>query len=531
MNNVFSFIKKYRFLLFILAVIPMFVFRDFTRNNELRYMSIADEALRNGNFFTFTNHGINYADKPPLYLWIVMLGKTLFGTHSMLFLAMFSYIPALVIIYIMGKWVGKTVPGKSRLAGEIMLLTSVFFIGSAVVLRMDMLMCMFIVLSLYTFFRIYSGEAKKRDSWLFPLYVFMAIFSKGPIGILVPLVSTILFLLVKKDIKSIGRYWGVKTLGVLIGLCAVWFTGVFLEGGPEYLNNLLFNQTINRAVDSFHHKEPFFYYMIAIWYSLAPWAFLMIGVLVAGLVKKVSSTDLEKFFLVIALSTFTVLSLVSSKIQVYMLPAFPFFAYITALWLPKFEDKKFVKILLGVPAFVMSLAIAGLLAAYKFTDFPVFESFLIPVTATIVSITGLITLWILYRKSIYNAIISMGAGLLLAVFTISFYIPQYNPNIGMRAVSEQAQETALEHGIFNYLSYNIPRIENIDVYIGVVPRDVTIEELEERVNAAKSIDSEAAEEQAVLFIMQSELKKDEKLAKLLEGKEKYPVGYFYYVIL
>lgn len=318
MNNIFSFIKKYRFLLFILAVIPMFVFRDFTRNNELRYMSIADEALRNGNFFTFTNHGINYADKPPLYLWIVMLGKTLFGTHSMLFLAMFSYIPALVLIYVMGKWVGKIVPEKSRLAGEIMLLTSVFFIGSAVVLRMDMLMCMFIVLSLYTFFRIYSGEAKKRDSWLFPLYVFMAIFSKGPIGILVPLVSTILFLIVKKDIKSIGRYWGFKTLGVLIGLCAVWFTGVFLEGGPEYLNNLLFNQTINRAVDSFHHKEPFFYYMIAIWYSLAPWAFLMIGVLVAGLIKKVSSTDLEKFFLVIALSTFTVLSLVSSKIQVYI---------------------------------------------------------------------------------------------------------------------------------------------------------------------------------------------------------------------
>ncbi len=531
MNNLFSFIKKYRFLLFILAVIPMFVFRDFTRNNELRYMSIADEALRNGNFFTFTNHGINYADKPPLYLWIVMLGKTLFGTHSMLFLAMFSYIPALVVIYIMGKWVGNVVSEKSRLAGEIMLLTSVFFIGSAVVLRMDMLMCMFIVLSLYTFFRIYSGKEKKRDSWLFPIFVFMAIFTKGPIGILVPLVSTILFLIVKKDIKTIGRYWGVKTLSVLIGLCSIWFIGVYLEGGKEYLNNLLFNQTINRAVDSFHHKEPFYYYLIAIWYSLAPWAFLMIGVLIAGLVKKVLSTDLERFFLVIAISTFVVLSAVSSKIQIYMLPAFPFFAYITVLWLPKFENKKFVKILLGIPTFLMSFAIVGLFAAKMFTDFPVFDSFLIPVTAAIISITGLITLWILYKRSIYNAIISLGAGLLLAVFTISFYIPQYNPNIGMRAVSEQAKEAALEHGIFNYLSYNIPRIENIDVYIGEVPREIGIEEIEERVNALNLIDHEASEEQAILFIMQSDLKNDERLAKLLEGREKFPVGYFYYVIL
>lgn len=40
--------------------------RDYTPNNELRYLSIIDEALRNGNFFTFTLDGEIYADKPPL---------------------------------------------------------------------------------------------------------------------------------------------------------------------------------------------------------------------------------------------------------------------------------------------------------------------------------------------------------------------------------------------------------------------------------------------------------------------------------
>ena len=96
-------IYKYRYLLYILALIPMFLTRDFTRNNELRYLSIADEAIRNGNIFTFTNHGVHYADKPPLYLWIVMAGKLIFGTHSMLFMALFSYIPALVVISIMSR--------------------------------------------------------------------------------------------------------------------------------------------------------------------------------------------------------------------------------------------------------------------------------------------------------------------------------------------------------------------------------------------------------------------------------------------
>ena len=325
MEQLGRWIYKYRYILYFLALVPMFLTRDFTRNNELRYLSIADEAIRNGNVFTFTNHGVFYADKPPLYLWIVMAGKLLFGTHSMFFLALFSYIPALVVIWIMNRWSSTLAPVVSRVSGELMLLTSVFFMGSAVVLRMDMLMCMFITLSLFTFYRIYSGEEKRRDKWLFPVYVFLAIFSKGPVGIMVPLMTTIVFLILKGEWRQIGKYWGLRTIGILIALCAVWFGSAYAEGGNEYLNNLLFNQTINRAVDSFHHKEPVWYYLIAIWYSLAPWVFLIVGLLASGLVKRIAKTDLERIFLVASLGTFVMMSLVSSKIQIYMLPAFPFF--------------------------------------------------------------------------------------------------------------------------------------------------------------------------------------------------------------
>ena len=61
------------YILFCMALLPILFLRDFTPLNELRYLSIADEALRNHTFFTFTNHGEPYADKPPLYFWFVML--------------------------------------------------------------------------------------------------------------------------------------------------------------------------------------------------------------------------------------------------------------------------------------------------------------------------------------------------------------------------------------------------------------------------------------------------------------------------
>ena len=93
------------------------VLRDFTPSNELRYLSIADEASRDGRFFAFTNQGEPYADKPPLYLWIVMLGKTLFGGHRMWFLALFSFVPAMVILRTMDRWVRSELDERARFCG------------------------------------------------------------------------------------------------------------------------------------------------------------------------------------------------------------------------------------------------------------------------------------------------------------------------------------------------------------------------------------------------------------------------------
>ena len=43
----------YYFLIVLVALLPVMIFRDFTPSNELRYLSIADEAIRNITFFTF----------------------------------------------------------------------------------------------------------------------------------------------------------------------------------------------------------------------------------------------------------------------------------------------------------------------------------------------------------------------------------------------------------------------------------------------------------------------------------------------
>ena len=156
---------KHIYLVWFIALLPTMLLRDFTLMNELRYLSIVDEALRNGNIFTFTNQGVIYTDKPPLYFWLMMLGKALLGGHRMWFLSLLSFIPALVTLITMTKWIRKE-NGVNERFPLLMLMTGGFFLVFTVYIRMDMLMVMFITLSLYTFYKIYKQEHRKRDLYL-----------------------------------------------------------------------------------------------------------------------------------------------------------------------------------------------------------------------------------------------------------------------------------------------------------------------------------------------------------------------------
>ena len=94
-----NFLNKYPllavFLFTFICLLPAMLMRDFTPSNELRYLSIADECNSNGSVFAFYNHGQPYADKPPVYIWAVLLCRLPFGHLSVVALTLLSLIPVL----------------------------------------------------------------------------------------------------------------------------------------------------------------------------------------------------------------------------------------------------------------------------------------------------------------------------------------------------------------------------------------------------------------------------------------------------
>lgn len=481
------------FLFTIICLIPEMLMRDFTPSNELRYLSIADEALAGGNFFAFFNHGAAYADKPPLYLWIVMLCKTLTGGHSVFALTLFSILPAFVIVWLMDRWVMSKASVSDRMAMAMMLLTCVMFLGTAVVIRMDMLMCMFIALALFTFWRMYElridgepdgGDAVvyKKCSWLLPVWIFMALFTKGPVGLLVPPVSIAVFLIVKRKWRDIGKYLGLKTWGVIAAFCAIWFICVFFDGGMEYLDNLLFKQTMGRAVKAFTHSRPFWFYAVAILWCIAPYTFILVGSLVesvwpsgknkAEIPAESVRSDLEIFFLCIIGSTFVMLSSFSSKLPVYLVPMFPFVVYLFPLVSSRKGTRRWLVWAIAVPAAIMSLAalvsmlvLAGIVNVNALVpelyEYNFAFSGATKIAAALLFIGNLLALWFLFRRRQWNLpVFMMGASLLLMIYAASGVLVKANPYMGYREVCQDVPEGTEVVTLF------VHRPENMDVYLG-----------------------------------------------------------------
>ena len=463
-----------------LALLPLMFFRDYTPDNELRYLSIADEALRNGTFFTFTNHGIIYADKPPLYFWFIMFAKYLLGKHYMLLLSMMSLIPALIIVHTMDKWI-KYTNEEIRLTGGLMLLSCGLFLGMTVILRMDMLMCMFITLALRSFYEMLTVRSNsKKHSYLFPIYIFLAIFSKGPIGLLIPLFSITTFLVFTKRWRSISKYWGIKTWGILLVGCTIWFICVYVEGGASYLNNLLFHQTVDRAVNSFHHKQPPYYYLISVWYSMLPWSIFIIGSIIVAIWKKKIRLEFQLFFLSIIATTFIILSLISSKIDVYLLPIFPFAVYLT-ISLSEIKWNHWLAISVAIPSCIFILATPTLFYLARQTDTLYMGHILFYIAACVLSLTGVFSLYILYYKKLFlRAIRQIVFGLFCAIFIGSWAIPKINAELGYGDLCRKAIEMGNEHHVSNYAVYDISRPENMDVYLKQNVHVTTLDDINSR---------------------------------------------------
>jgi len=492
----------YLLLLIVISLIlfvPSTLNRDLHYRDELRYTEVAREMDNNGDYFVPHFGGKIYTDKPPFYFWILISAKRIFGEYSAKSMVTPSIVSAIIIILLTFYFAKSVLEEKYAFLAGIILATSVLFFSLSIFVRMDLLMMVFIVAALFSFFKAYQN----KNYYLYLLlYFFMgaATAIKGPAGFLIPLVIIPGFLVWDNNLKELKNMKLFKGLLIFFSVILSWLIPAFIFGGSEYIYELLVLQTFGRAVNSFAHSEPFYYYFKTLPFTLLPWSLLIFSsfLYVIKYYKNIS-TEL-KFFISWFILPLFLFSFFSGKLVFYLLPIYPAAAILVAyLCREVIVNKSEIKFLV-VPV-LLTLIIITLGSNFIPESIEGYNIRKLLKPTIIFLVFTLITALPLYLKKKYLSLVYLLVAIMLIFsFNLNFIIvPLASQEYSKKEISEELKVLRNQRNIENIVAYRYGQPESLAVYT-----DYFIQDIE---NKDTLINYLQKKEEAVIIISDDDLEK------------------------
>ncbi len=342
--------------------------RHFWVEDEARYAEALREMLEHGHWLVLHLNGYFYPDKPPLYFWLSAVPATLFGQITplgFLVVTWMSTVGSLLAVWLLAREIYNS---RTGLWSCLLFATSFLVLICAQIVRMDMLLTLFVVLSVFSFHR---GYFRKKRIWYLWMYLFsaLAVLSKGPLGLIFPLCAAVGFLIQKRDWPELLRIFFHPGVAVLVLLVGGWLGLAWMFGYQEFVINLFVTQIAGRAVASFSHQEPVYFYILLLPLLFLPWTPYL-----PAAFKRLDTSgrgwSLLVWWFAIGLA---VISAVSGKLFVYLLPLLPPLCILLGRHFDQ-QSSRAVKGL-ALPGLISAVIIFGLFSVLPFLApyFPVID--------------------------------------------------------------------------------------------------------------------------------------------------------------
>ncbi|WP_085905507.1 ArnT family glycosyltransferase [Kiloniella majae] len=312
--------------------------------DETRYLTVAWEMWRDGNWIVPQLNGEPYHHKPPLLFWLINGMWWITGpseTVARIIPIFISFLSCLLFSTVV-----KQLWPRDRLSQTMAPLIlsgfAVFLLFGSLVM-FDGLLTLLTLGAVWSVLHVWRGSrtGDKLLGWLlFALAGGLGILAKGPVALLhisfVPLLAPLWMGRENRPEGSGLSGWSGWYLGWLVGFigaCCLglsWALPAAEAGGEAYGNMLLWGQTAGRITNAFDHARPWYFYLLILPLLALPWGFWpeLIKGGRRGWHKDRSAGALP---LVWSCAGLLIFSLVSAKQVHYLLPLLPAFALLV-LW-------------------------------------------------------------------------------------------------------------------------------------------------------------------------------------------------------
>ena len=333
-------------LLLLAAVRPLAV------PDEGRYGEIGRWMLQSGDWLTPRLNGIPFFHKPPYLYWLEALSLATFGVHAWAL----RLVPALHAgLMLLALYLGVRQFATETIARRAvwMLGTSLSFLIGGQYVNHDMLVAAWIGVAIWCFALAFMHGDKPHATlarWGFVACAF-GVLSKGLIGVALPGLVLLIWLLWTGQFKKIAHLPWMSGLALFLLIAAPWFW-LASRQFPGMLDYMFGTQQVGRfSATTFNNGQPSWFYALALVLLLFPWAFFAINQAVAQLKRAELATNsiasagpaLCWIWLIAIIGFFTI---PNSKIIGYALPVMPPLALLAALgW-----DNAMARLKLGAPA-------------------------------------------------------------------------------------------------------------------------------------------------------------------------------------
>jgi len=262
--------------------------RDPWPADEPRFAVIARDMVATGEWL-FPRVGADlYADKPPLFFWMLATCYALFGSIKWAFLvpSLLAAASTIFLIYDFGR---RLVSREAGLGAALITVSTLHFVMTLRGAQIDPMLCGLTTLSLYALLR----HLLLGPSWGWYMIggavAGLGVITKG-VGFL-PLLVLLPFFALRGfgwrglaviDGGALGWRWWLAPIALLLAI-ALWFVPMLLavkmSGSADYAayrDEILFHQTVGRYAASWHHVKGWWYFLVEVVPPLwIPWSLLL----------------------------------------------------------------------------------------------------------------------------------------------------------------------------------------------------------------------------------------------------------------